>query len=51
MPMNPDPIPAGTCGTVLRSHDQSDWIQVEIGWDNGWQLMLTMPEDRVEIID
>jgi hypothetical protein len=51
MAEDPDPIPDGETGTVLRVHDHRDWAQVEVAWDNGRQLMLTMPEDRVAIID
>jgi L-ascorbate metabolism protein UlaG (beta-lactamase superfamily) len=51
MPMDPDPIPVGTLGTVLRTHDHGDWWQVEVAWDNERSLMLTMPEDCVELVD
>ncbi len=50
MPMDPDPIPVGSLGTVLRVHVHGDWSQVEVAWDNGRTLMLTMPEDCVEVI-
>ncbi len=50
MPQDPDPIPVGSLGTVLRVHNHDDWVQVEVDWDNGRQLMLTIPDDCVEIM-
>lgn len=49
MPDDPDPIPAGTLGTVLRVADHGDWQQVEVAWDSGRSLMLVVPPDRFEI--
>lgn len=51
MPLDPDPIPKGTLGVVLRVHDHGDWQQVEVAWDNGRKLMLTMPDDCVAVVD
>lgn len=50
MPQDPDPIPAGSLGTVVDVREHHNWTQVDVDWDNGRTLMLTMPEDRVEII-
>ena len=50
MPQDPDPIPVGSLGTVVAVHDHRDWIQVEVDWDNGRKLMLSLPEDRVTIV-
>ena len=50
MPLDPDPIPVGSLGTVLRIHNHGDWSQVEVAWDCGRTLMLTMPEDQIEIV-
>ncbi len=50
MPMDPDPIPVGSLGTVLRIHAHGDWSQVEVAWDNGRTLMLTVPPDQIEIV-
>jgi hypothetical protein len=50
MPHDPDPIPVGTLGVVLRVHCHRDWTQVEVAWDNGRQLMLTLPEDCVAVV-
>ena len=50
MPADPDPIPIGTYGTVRHIHNHRDWTQVEVDWDNGRQLMLTLPDDCVEIM-
>lgn len=51
MPQDPDPVPVGSLGTVVVIHDHRDWTQVEIAWDNGRTLMLTLPDDCVVIID
>jgi len=47
---DPDPIPTGTLGTVREIRPNHGWTQVEVDWDNGRQLMLTLPEDHVEIL-
>jgi hypothetical protein len=51
MPDDPDPIPVGTLGTVLRTHDHSGWCQVEVAWDSGRSLMLTIPDDCVVLVE
>jgi hypothetical protein len=48
---DPDPIPAGTLGTVAGVYPQRDWLQVDVRWDNGRSLMLCIPPDEVEAID
>ncbi|MFG0291472.1 MAG: DUF4314 domain-containing protein [Rhodopirellula sp. JB044] len=45
---DPDPIPAGTTGTVAGAYPQHDWLQLDVDWDNGRSLMLSIPPDRVE---
>jgi len=50
MPEDPDPIPVGTLGVVLRVIDYREWQQVEVAWDNGRKLMLSLPEDCVAIV-
>ncbi len=50
MPMDPDPIPVGSLGTVVEVIDHQDWIQVDVDWDNGRSLMLTLPEDTFELV-
>jgi hypothetical protein len=50
MPEDPDPIPVGSIGTVRAIHLHKDWTQVEVDWDNGRRLMLTLPDDCIEII-
>ncbi len=51
MPDDPDPIPVGMLGTVTEVHEHRDWMQVEVDWDNGRSLMLTMPDDCIAIIE
>jgi hypothetical protein len=50
MPQDPDPIPVGSLGTVIAVHNHRDWMQVEVDWDNGRSLMLSLPEDSIEIV-
>ncbi len=50
MPMDPDPIPVGSLGTVVEVVDHHDWIQVDVDWDSGRSLMLTLPEDTFELV-
>ena len=47
---DPDPIPAGSFGTVRAIHPHHGWTQIEVDWDNGRQLMLSMPDDVIEIL-
>jgi hypothetical protein len=50
MPEDPDPIPAGSLGTVRAIHPHHGWTQIEVDWDNGRRLMLSLPDDVVEIV-
>ena len=49
---DPCPVPVGTEGTVQFCHriqmDNAFW-QVSIDWDNGSNLMLCIPPDRVRL--
>lgn len=51
MPQDPDPIPIGSLGTVVAVRDQREWTQVDVDWDNGRTLMLTIPDDCVSIVE
>ncbi|MGB7346266.1 MAG: DUF4314 domain-containing protein [Pirellulaceae bacterium] len=48
---DPDPIPIGATGTVTGLYAQSGWIQIDVEWDNGRSLMLSIPPDLVERIE
>jgi hypothetical protein len=50
MPSDPDPIPAGSLGTVVAVFEHIGWTQIDVDWDNGRTLMLTIPEDSIEVI-
>jgi hypothetical protein len=55
MPDDPDPVPAGTEGTVidttgLNFRDMQQ-IQLTVKWDNGRSLSCVCPPDIVERID
>ncbi|QDV62623.1 DUF4314 domain-containing protein [Crateriforma conspicua] len=48
---DPDPIPAGTIGTVVGVYPQRDWTQLDVDWTGGRSLMLSIPPDVVERIE
>ena len=54
MPDDPAPIPPGTSGTVrsVKRHDidPNAWLQVDVDWDNGRSLMISVPPDEYEVI-
>jgi hypothetical protein len=50
MPEDPDQIPAGSLGNVRAIHPHHGWTQIEVDWDNGRQLMLSLPDDVIEIL-
>ena len=50
MPEDPDPIPAGSLGTVRAIHPHHGRTQIEVDWDNGRQLMLSLLDDVIEIL-
>jgi hypothetical protein len=54
MPDDPDPIPTGEVGTVvsvaLHGDGRDAWHQVDVNWDHGRSLMLTLPPDQIEIL-
>jgi hypothetical protein len=43
-------FPTGSLGTVLAINPHPRWTQVEVDWDNGRRLMLTLPDDAIEIL-
>lgn len=54
MPDDPDPIPAGTRGTVERItevHWPQPYLQLWVQWDNGRTLMPCVPPDVVRVIE
>lgn len=53
MPNDPNPLPAGTRGTVEDSHHVGmlGFTQVSVAWDNGSRLMLSIPPDRARKVD
>jgi hypothetical protein len=51
---DPEPIQDGLTGTVesvsrLGCGDDT-WFQIDVSWDNGRTLMLTVPPDQIAII-
>jgi hypothetical protein len=50
MPQDPDPVLPGTTGTVTAIRPHRTWTQVDVDWDNGRKLMLSLPTDQYEII-
>jgi len=51
MQNDPDPIPVGTCGVITDMHVHDGWLQIEVDWENGRKLMLTVPPDRFEVVN
>jgi hypothetical protein len=53
MPEEPDPIPAGTRGTVDFVHDAHSlgFVQYGVKWDNGRGLSLCVPPDEFKVLD
>ena len=49
MPDDPDPIPAGSTGTVI-STTTGTFAQLDVDWDNGRTLALIPGVDQYEII-
>jgi hypothetical protein len=49
MPNDPDPIPAGSTGTVV-SATTGTFAQIDVDWDNGRTLALIPGVDQYEII-
>ena len=51
MPDDPNPIPPGTKGTVVGVEQigsgREKWFQVDVDWDNGRTLMLSVPPDEI----
>ena len=52
---DPDPVPFGTMGvvTAVDQHGagRDAWAQIDVEWENGRALMLSVPPDRFEIAD
>lgn len=56
MPEDPDPIQPGATGTVTTVRPdlfgpRGRWTQVDVDWDNGRKLMLSVPPDEWELIE
>lgn len=54
MPNDPDPIPAGTTGTItsvnpVRMGPRS-FTQYHVNWDNGRSLSCVVPPDQLQVI-
>ena len=51
MPDDPDPVPAGTKGTVdsvsqpISFPGEGPWVQIGVRWDNGRTLALVSTKD------
>jgi hypothetical protein len=55
MPDDPNPVPAGSLGTVsggsVIGGGKSAWSQIWVKWDNGRSLSLSVPPDQFEIVE
>ncbi len=45
------PNPSWIARDVVEVHEHRDWTQVDVDWDNGRSLMLTIPDDCVAIVE
>jgi hypothetical protein len=54
MPNDLDPIPPGSLGTVQsvveHGAGREKWLQVEVEWDSGRRLMLSIPPDCIKVL-
>jgi hypothetical protein len=48
---DPDPIPAGTQGTVDWVNELPEFAQIGVRWDNGRTLMLCVPPDSFRVVE
>lgn len=46
-----DPIPPGSEGTVVGVSDLGAWKQIDVDWDNGRKLFLSVPPDQAVVIE
>ena len=46
---DPAPLAVGSLGTVTAVRNLGDWLQIDVDWDCGRALMLSVPPDRVEL--
>ncbi len=56
MPDDPDPIKPGATGAVTavrpyRFGLHGPWTQIDVDWDNGRKLMLSVPPDEWELVE
>jgi hypothetical protein len=51
MPQDPHPVTVGSIGKVVAIHDHHEWVQVDVDWEDGRRLMLTVPPDRFDLLD
>lgn len=49
---DPHPVPIGTRGTVQSvqqiGEGRGSWTQIDVAWDNGRTLMLSVPPDMYQ---
>jgi len=51
MGIDPDPIPAGSTGTIDHIYHGNGYTQVGVDWDSGRALLLILPEDTIRKIN
>jgi len=47
---DPDPLVVGSQGTIIAVRNLGDWLQMDVDWDSGRALMISVPPDRVELL-
>ena len=46
---DPAPLAVGSLGTVTAVRNLGDWLQIDVDWDCGRALMLSVPPDLCEV--
>jgi hypothetical protein len=48
---DPAPIPIDMRGVITDVHKHRGWMQIEVDWEYGRTLMLTVPPDQFAVVD
>jgi len=48
MPNDPAPIAPGSLGVVTKMRDFGEWAQIEVDWENGRPILMSIPPDGWE---
>jgi hypothetical protein len=48
---DPNPLPTGSVGVVQRVTRLGEFTQVDVDWESGRSLTLTIPPDSAQVIE